>query len=483
MNYRMMTYILGNIMQAEGALMSFSVLLALYQAEWNELKVFLLTIALLLGLGTLAKRSAPKDKKIYGREGFVVVALSWIVMSFFGALPFWLSGAIDGFINCWFETVSGFTTTGATVLSEIESLPKSILFWRSFTHWIGGMGILVFVLAIVPLGDERSMHLMRAEAPGPVVSKLVPKIKSTAKILYGIYIALTILEGLLLFIGGMPLFDSINHALSTAGTGGFSIKNSSIAAYDNAYFEYVITIFMLLFSINFNLFYLLLVRDFKAVLKNEELRYYLIIVGLSTLMITMNILHLYPTAESAFRHAFFQVATITSTTGFFTANYEQWPELSKTILVVLTMLGACGGSTGGGIKVSRFIILLKLTLREIRHIVHPRSVNIIRLEGQRISEETIQGTTGYFITYVLLLFGSLILVSFDNYDFTTSITAVITTLGNVGPGLSLVGPVENFGLFSGFAKLVLSMDMLFGRLEIFPMIMLFSPSIWKKSYM
>ena len=483
MNYRMMTYILGNIMQAEGALMSFSVLLALYQAEWNELKVFLLTIALLLGLGTLAKRSAPKDKKIYGREGFVVVALSWIVMSFFGALPFWLSGAIDGFINCWFETVSGFTTTGATVLSEIESLPKSILFWRSFTHWIGGMGILVFVLAIVPLGDERSMHLMRAEAPGPVVSKLVPKIKSTAKILYGIYIALTILEGLLLFIGGMPLFDSINHALSTAGTGGFSIKNSSIAAYDNAYFEYVITIFMLLFSINFNLFYLLLVRDFKAVLKNEELRYYLIIVGLSTLMITINILHLYPTAESAFRHAFFQVATITSTTGFFTANYEQWPELSKTILVVLTMLGACGGSTGGGIKVSRFIILLKLTLREIRHIVHPRSVNIIRLEGQRISEETIQGTTGYFITYVLLLFGSLILVSFDNYDFTTSITAVITTLGNVGPGLSLVGPVENFGLFSGFAKLVLSMDMLFGRLEIFPMIMLFSPSIWKKSYM
>ena len=483
MNYRMMTYILGNIMQAEGVLMSFSVLLALYQAEWNELKVFLLTIALLLGLGTLAKRSAPKDKKIYGREGFVVVALSWIVMSFFGALPFWLSGAIDGFINCWFETVSGFTTTGATVLSEIESLPKSILFWRSFTHWIGGMGILVFVLAIVPLGDERSMHLMRAEAPGPVVSKLVPKIKSTAKILYGIYIALTILEGLLLFIGGMPLFDSINHALSTAGTGGFSIKNSSIAAYDNAYFEYVITIFMLLFSINFNLFYLLLVRDFKAVLKNEELRYYLIIVGLSTLMITINILHLYPTAESAFRHAFFQVATITSTTGFFTANYEQWPELSKTILVVLTMLGACGGSTGGGIKVSRFIILLKLTLREIRHIVHPRSVNIIRLEGQRISEETIQGTTGYFITYVLLLFGSLILVSFDNYDFTTSITAVITTLGNVGPGLSLVGPVENFGLFSGFAKLVLSMDMLFGRLEIFPMIMLFSPSIWKKSYM
>lgn len=483
MNYKMMAYILGNIMQTEGVLMSTSILLALYQKEWDALKAFGITVLLLLVLGTICKRNAPKDKKIYGRDGFVVVALSWIVMSFFGCLPFFLSGTIEGFINCWFETVSGFTTTGATVITEIEILPKSILFWRSCTHWIGGMGILVFVLAIVPLGDERSMHLMRAEAPGPVVSKIVPKIKSTAKILYGIYIALTVLEGLLLFAGGMPLFDSINHAMSTAGTGGFSIKNSSIAAYDNAYFEYVITIFMILFSINFNMFYLLLVRDFRSVLKNEELRYYLVIVGLSTLIITANIMHLYPTLESAFRHASFQVATITSTTGFITANYEQWPELSKTILVVLTMLGACGGSTGGGVKVSRFIILIKVTIREIRHIVHPRSVNIIKLDGQRVSEETIKGTTGYFITYVLLLLGSLILVSFDNYDFTTSITAVITTLGNVGPGLSKVGPVENFGFFSEFTKLILSMDMLFGRLEIFPMIMLFSPSVWRKGSM
>ncbi len=483
MNYKMMAYILGNIMQTEGLLMSTSILLALYQKELDALRAFVITVALLLLLGTLCKRNAPKDKRIYGRDGFVVVALSWIVMSFFGCLPFLLSGAIEGFSNCWFETVSGFTTTGATVLTDIEVLPKSILFWRSCTHWIGGMGILVFVLAIVPLGDERSMHLMRAEAPGPVVSKIVPKIKSTAKILYGIYIALTVLEGLLLFAGGMPLFDSINHAMSTAGTGGFSIKNSSIAAYDNAYFEYVITIFMILFSINFNMFYLLLIRDIKSVLKNEELRYYMVIVGLSTLIITSNIMHLYPTLESAFRHAAFQVATISSTTGFITANYEQWPELSKTILVVLTMLGACGGSTGGGIKVSRFIILLKVSLREIRHIVHPRSVNIIKLDGQRISEETIKGTTGYFITYVLLLLGSVMLISLENYDFTTSITAVITTLGNVGPGLSKVGPVENFGFFSSFAKWVLSMDMLFGRLEIFPMIMLFSPSVWRKGSM
>lgn len=481
MNYKMMAYILDNIMQAEGLLMSISALLALYKGEINELRAFLITIILLLVIGTAMKHFAPKNKRIYGREGFVIVALSWIVMSIFGAMPFYLSGAIDGAVNCFFETVSGFTTTGATVLSEIEGLPMSILFWRSFTHWIGGMGILVFVLAIVPLGDDRSMHLMKAEAPGPVVSKLVPKIKSTAKILYGIYIVMTILEMIFLFAGGMPLFDSINHALSTAGTGGFSIKNSSIAAYNSPYFEYVITVFMLLFSINFNMFYLLLVRDFRAVFKNEELRYYLVIVGISTAVITANIVHLYPTLESAFRHAVFQVATITSTTGFITANYEEWPELSKTILVVLTMLGACGGSTGGGIKVSRFIILLKLTLREIRHIVHPRSVNIIKLEGQRVSDETIQGTTGYFITYIMLLFGSFILVSIDNYDFTTSITAVITTLGNVGPGLSLVGPVENFSLFSDFSKIVLSLDMLFGRLEIFPMIMLFSPSIWRKA--
>lgn len=480
MNYRMMTYILGNIMQVEGVLMGISALMAVYFGERHELRAFLWTIFLLMVLGTLMKRKAPKNKRIYGREGFVVVALSWIVMSLFGALPFYLSGAIDGMINCWFETVSGFTTTGATVLSEVENLPRSILFWRSFTHWIGGMGILVFVLAIMPLADERSMHLMKAEAPGPVVSKLVPKIKSTAKILYGIYIALTVLEGILLFAGGMPLFDSVAHAVSTAGTGGFSIKNSSIAAYENPYFEYVVTVFMLLFSINFNLFYLLLIRDFKAVFKNEELRYYLVIVGISTLVITANIYHLYPTLESAFRHSAFQVATICSTTGFVTANYEYWPELSKTILVVLTILGGCGGSTGGGIKISRFIILLKLSLREMRHIVHPRSVNIIKLEGQKLDEETLQGTMGYFITYILLLFGSFILVSVDNHDFVTSITAVITTLGNVGPGLSMVGPVENFGFFSGFAKLVLSLDMLFGRLEIFPMIMLFSPSIWRR---
>lgn len=481
MNYRVMAYILGSIMQTEGVLMGLSALVAVYFKEKHEFFSFLATIVILLVLGTVMKMKAPGNKRIYGREGFVIVALSWIVMSVFGALPFYFSGSIHGIVNCLFETVSGFTTTGATILSEVESLPRSILFWRSFTHWIGGMGILVFVLAIIPLADERSMHLMKAESPGPMVSKLVPKIKSTAKILYSIYIGLTIMEFLLLKIGGMPWFDSFTHAVSTAGTGGFSIKNSSIAAYDNAYFEYVITIFMLLFGVNFNMFYLLLIKDFKAVFKNEELRYYLGIVAASILIITINIAHLYPTLEGAFRHAAFQVATISSTTGFITANYELWPELSKTILIVLTILGGCGGSTSGGIKISRFIILMKLSVREIKHIIHPRSVNIIRLEGHKISSETLQGTTGYFITYILLLFGSFILVSLDNRDFVTSLTAVLTSLGNVGPGLSMVGPVENFGFFSTFPKIILSLDMLFGRLEIFPMIMLFSPVIWRKS--
>lgn len=481
MNKRLVLRLLGAILLIEALAMAPSLAISLLYGDGDALAL-LSSMALLAVLGFPAWRFAhPREQNLRAREGFLVVALSWVLLSAFGALPFVISGLIPNYIDAFFEAVSGFTTTGATLMGNFDGLPRGVMFWRSFTHWIGGMGILVFVLAIVPLGDERSMHLMKAEAPGPVVSKLVPKIKSTAKILYGIYIVLTILEMILLFAGGMPLFDSVNHALSTAGTGGFSIKNSSIAAYNSPYFEYVITIFMLLFSINFNMFYLLLVRDFKAVFKNEELRYYLVIVGISTAVITANIVHLYPTLESAFRHAVFQVATITSTTGFITANYEEWPELSKTILVVLTMLGACGGSTGGGIKVSRFIILLKLTLREIRHIVHPCSVNIIKLEGQRVSDETIQGTTGYFITYVMLLFGSFILVSIDNYDFTTSITAVITTLGNVGPGLSLVGPVENFSLFSDFSKIVLSLDMLFGRLEIFPMIMLFSPSIWRKA--
>lgn len=483
MNFNMIAYILGNIIRIEGALLAIPTFVAFWYKESHEAIAFIATIIACLMVGTLLIRREPQNKRIYGREGFVVVALSWIVMSLLGAFPFYLSGTINGYINCFFETVSGFTTTGATILTEIEGLPMSILFWRSFTHWIGGMGILVFTLAIIPLGDDRTMYLMKAEAPGPMVSKLVPKVKSTAMLLYKIYIALTVIEMVLLLLGGMPLFDSIVNAFSTAGTGGFAIKNASIAGYNNAYFEYVITVFMLLFGVNFNLYYLMILKDVKNIWKNEELRYYIGIVFASIALITVNIYHMYPTLESAFRHAAFQVAAIVTTTGFATANFDVWPEFSKTLIFCLTILGACAGSTGGGIKVSRVIILVKSAYREIKRIVHPRSVNLIKLDGAKIEEDIISGVTGYIVVYLLLLLGSFILISLDNYDFITSLTSVVTCLGNVGPGFAMVGPEENFLFFSGFSKVVLCMDMLLGRLEIFPIIMLFTPSIWKKSYM
>ena len=343
MNFNMIAYILGNIIRIEAALLAVPAFVSIWYQEAKAASAFVATIIACLMVGTVLVSREPENKRIYGREGFVVVALSWIVMSVLGALPFYLSGSISGYVNCFFETVSGFTTTGASILQEIETLPKSIQFWRCFTHWIGGMGILVFMLAIMPLGDERTMYLMKAEAPGPLVSKLVPKVKSTAKILYTIYIVLTLVEMILLFAGGMPFFDSVVHALSTAGTGGFSVKNSSIAEYNSAYFEYVITAFMLLFGVNFNLFYLMLMKDFKNVWKNEELRCYIAIVCIATALITIDISRYYSTVEGAFRHAIFQVAAIMSTTGFVTANFDLWPEFSKTLLYCLLILGACGG--------------------------------------------------------------------------------------------------------------------------------------------
>lgn len=483
MNYNMIAYILGSIIRIEGVLLVLPTFTAFWYQEEQAAVAFIATITACLLVGSVLISREPQNKRIYGREGFIVVALSWIVMSFLGALPFYLSGSIEGYINCFFETVSGFTTTGASVLLEIEHLPKSMLFWRCFTHWIGGMGILVFMLAIMPLGDERTMHLMKAEAPGPLVSKLVPRVKSTAKLLYKFYIILTLLEMILLYAGGMPFYDSVVHALSTAGTGGFSIKNASIAAYNSVYFEYVITVFMLLFGVNFNLFYLMVMRDFKNVWRNEELRYYIGIVCIATMLITINIYQYYPTLESAFRHAIFQVAAIMSTTGFVTANFDLWPEFSKSILYCLLFLGACGGSTAGGIKISRFIILLKMIGREIRHIVHPRSVNLIKLDGFKIEEDAVRSVAGFIVLYVMILLGSFMIVSLNDFDFITNMSAVTTCLSNVGPGLNMAGPVENYAFFSGFSKLILCLDMLLGRLEIFPIIMLFAPSIWRKSYM
>lgn len=483
MNYNMIIYMLGNLMKVEGCLMIVPVVIAVAKSETASMKAFLTTIVMLWGLGTILTSIKFKNKDIYAREGFVITALSWIVLSFFGAMPFYFSETIPFFVDSFFETVSGFTTTGASILNEIESLPLSILFWRSFTHWIGGMGVLVFLLAIIPMGGDRSMYIMKAEAPGPLVGKLVPKVKSTAKLLYLIYVFLTIAEMIFLIAGGMPIFDSVVTAFSTAGTGGYSIKNASIAAYNSAYIEYIIAIFMTIFGINFNLFYLLLMKDFVNVFKNEELRYYLGIIGIATILITANIATMYDSIEQAFRNAFFQVTALITTTGFVTANFELWPEFSKTILIVIVMIGACGGSTGGGLKVSRLVIVLKMITQELKRMVHPRSINIIKLDGMKIEQETVDSVTSFFVIYVFLIFGSFIIISIDNFDFTTSLTAVMTCVGNVGPGLGGVGPVENFSIFSPFVKLVLCMDMLLGRLEIFPLVMLFSPAVWKKGFM
>jgi len=484
MNYRMISYILGNILRLEGILLLIPALIALYYGEQESLTAFLATTGITLVLGTLLAFRAPKDRRIYGREAVTVVTLAWVMISVFGAIPFYLSGAIEGMINCLFETISGFTTTGASILTDVEALPKSLLFWRSFTHWIGGMGILVFMLAIMPMsGNDRTMYLMQAEAPGPIVNKLVPKLKSTAKILYAIYIVLTLVLVLLLAVGGIPLFDSVVTAISTAGTGGLMTRSASIAAYGNVYAEYLLVVFMFLFSMNFNLFYLLLIKDFKNFFKSEELQWYLAIVVCSVVAITLNIMHTYPGLEEAFRRALFHVVSASSTTGFVVADYRQWPYFSQAILLLLIVLGGCGGSTSGGFKVSRFVILVKMGIREIKQMVHPRSVSVIRLDGMRVDDEAVRGVIGYTIVYLLIAMGSFLLISLDAGDFETSFTSILSCLSNQGPAFGRTGPSRSFDFYSGFSKIVLCFNMFVGRLEIFPIIMLFSPAIWRKSYM
>lgn len=480
MNHRMIAYILGCIMKVEAVLMVPSLLVAALHRERSSLS-FVITIALLLLLGTAASFKKPKNKVIYAKEGFVIVALSWILLSVFGAIPFVISGAIPNFIDACFETVSGFTTTGSTILTDIEVLPRGILFWRSFTHWIGGMGVLVFVLAIIPLAEGRSMHLMRAEVPGPTVGKLVPKMKSTAMILYGIYIAMTGIEVVFLLFGGMPLYDSLIHAFGTAGTGGFSIMNSSIAHYNSAYIDGVITVFMILFGVNFNLYYYIIIGKIGLAVKNEELRWYFGIIAISILLITLNIYPIYQGVGSSFRYASFQVASIITTTGYATADFNLWPQFSKSILFILTFLGACAGSTGGGIKTSRLILILKSISKEIRHMLHPRSVSSVRLNGKPVDGQVIHGVASFFMVYMVILFASFLLISIDEFDLETTFTATVTCINNVGPGFGLVGPVNNFSIFSPFSKIVLSLDMLIGRLEIFPVIMLFMPGLWKRN--
>lgn len=478
MNYSVVVYIIGWIMNIEAAFMLLPCLVAIKYQEAQGLAYMWVALACVV-VGSLIVLHKPKNMNFYLKEGFVTVSLSWIVLSVLGCLPFYISGEIPSFVDALFETISGFTTTGATILPDVEALAKCNLFWRSFTHWVGGMGVLVFLLAILPMAGGTNMNLMRAESPGPSVGKLVPKVRSTAMILYLIYIGLTILEFILLVVGKMPKFEAVCMAMGTAGTGGFGIHNDSVMS-ASPYLQWVITIFMITFGVNFNFYFLLLLRHFKQAFGYEEVRYYFSIILVAVGIITIDIWSMYESGAEAIRHAFFQVGSIITTTGFSTVDFNLWPKTSQTILVLLMFIGACAGSTGGGIKVSRFVILTKTFFKEIQSYLHPRSVKKIRIEGKVVEHEVLRATNVYFITFFLLFCTSVFLISFENFDLVTNFTAVAATINNIGPGLSRVGPVENFSMFSAFSKVVLMFDMLAGRLEMFPLLLLFCPPIWSK---
>ncbi len=481
MNYRMVFYVLGRIMASLGTLMVLPLVCAIIYGE--SVLPFLIPMAVALFFGFLISFKKPKDNRFLARDGFISVGLSWIIISLIGCLPFVLSGAIPGFIDAFFETVSGFTTTGATIMTDIESQAKSILFWRSFTHWIGGMGVLVFILAILPRSDTKNtnmMHLMKAEVPGPTVGKLVSKISDTARVLYGIYIAMTLLEFIFLVCGEMDAYEAITHSFSTAGTGGFSVKNDSLASY-SAYSQYVVAVFMLLFGTNLNIFFLIITGHFIRAVKSEELRWYFCIVAAAVAGIFLSCGLQTAFSESTFRHSFFQVASIISTTGFCTADFELWPVITHVIILMLMFCGGCAGSTAGGIKVSRIMLLLKNGKREARYIAHPRAMISVKLEGKAVDHNTIRGTTSYIIIFISLLVSSVLaVVAIEGCDLITGFTSVATCLNNVGPGLAEVGPTDNFAHFVSPAKLILCFDMLAGRLELFPILMLFSPAAWRK---
>lgn len=478
MNYTIIANIIGWVLIFEAAFMApagITAVLYREQAGFSLLAAMLLCLA----VGFLLKRTKIKRKSIYAREGFVAVALCWIVLSIFGALPFVLSGAIPSYIDALFEVVSGFTTTGSSILPEVESMPKCLLFWRSFTHWIGGMGILVFVMAILPLAGGSMMYLMKAESPGPSVGKLVPKAKSTALLLYKMYVVLSVLQLVFLLAGGMPLFDSLTIMFGTAGTGGFGIKNDSIAGY-STYLQVVITVFMILFGINFSFFYLFLRKQFKNALKFTEVWIYLAVIAIATLLIGTNISGMFSSEGEAFQQAAFQVGSIITTTGYATTNFDLWPEFSKTIIILLMFIGACAGSTGGGIKVSRLMILGKTIRKELDYIVHPHNIKKLKMDGRVVEHAVLRSVNVYLALYLFVFAFSLLLISLDNFDFMTNFTAVATTLNNVGPGLAMVGPSGNFGAYSDFSKLVLTFDMLVGRLELFPVFILFCRNTWRK---
>ena len=475
MNYRMIGYLLGIILMIEAALMSLPLIVSLYYGE--ALFPIIITMLITLAISLPLVIFKPKNARIYAKEGFITVAAGWILLSVFGALPFTLGGSIPNYLDALFETISGFTTTGATILSEIESLPKGILFWRSFTHWIGGMGVLVFILAILPSAGGQTMHLMRAEVPGPTKGKLVPKMKQTALILYGIYIAFTFLEAISLLLCGLTFYDSMVTALATAGTGGFSVLNASIAGYNNPSAEWVIAVFMFIFGVNFNLYFLILIGKAKEMFKSEELKVYLAICAISVTTIAINTAQMFDSIGETLRVSVFQVMSIISTSGFSTADFGLWPVMSKMVVILLMISGACAGSTAGGLKISRILILFKSTIREIKHILRPRSVNVIRLDGEVLPDETVRAAGSYFIIYIMLLFGTITLISIDGFSFETNFTAALSCINNIGPILGDIGPMGNFDGYSYFSKILLSLAMLVGRLEIMPMIILFSPML------
>lgn len=479
MNRRMIFYTLGKMLMIEGLLMLLPCLTGMIYHEKESLAYLIIAI-LLCFIGKLMSLHKPQNKIIYAKEGFVVVAAAWIFLSIFGAIPFCLTGEIPSYVDALFEIVSGFTTTGSSILTDVEALSHASLFWRSFSHWIGGMGILVFVVAFLPDANGSTLHILKAEMPGPIVGKLVSKITVSSQILYQFYTVLTILEVILLMLGGMPFFDSLLNSFVTAGTGGFAIKNASIAYYNSAYCDGIITFFMILFGINFNLIYFVAIKKFKAAFKSEELRWYLIIIFASAIAISFNILPLYHSIFEAFRYAIFQVGSIITTTGYVTADYGQWPLFSQTILVLLMFVGACAGSTGGGMKVSRIIIGVKSAVAEMKHMLHPHSVVSVVFEGKHLSLSTLNNIHVYWVLYFLLFGLSFLFVSLQNIDFTSAFSAVATCFNNVGPGLGVVGPTGNFSSLTDMSKIVLSLDMLAGRLEIFPLLMFFSRSLWKK---
>ncbi len=474
----MTAHILGKVLIIFAAVMLVPLAVAAWYGE--GLLPFAVGAAVTAAAGFALRAIPAPSREYFSREGYAAVGLAWICMGLFGAIPFVLSGDIPNYIDAVFETVSGLTTTGASIVPDVEAMTRSGLFWRLFTHWLGGMGVLVFMLAVMPAGDARSMHIMRAEVPGPTVGKLVPKARQTARILYVIYAALTLAETVLLLLGGMTPYDAVLHAFATAGTGGFSTRAASIAAYDSVYIELVIGVFLVIFAANFNLYYLILIGRVRDALKNEELHCYLGIIAVATLAIAGSIAKMYGGFAEGLRHAFFNVTSIMSTAGFGTVDFTQWPSVAQYILVLLMFVGGCAGGTGGGMKLSRVMLLVKSAMADIASTLHPREVHSVRLDGKRVERGTTEAVYCYFFAYMLILLLTGLIISTDGYDFTTCFTASLSCISNIGPGLGLVGPMGSFAIFSPVSKIVLTVTMLLGRLEIYPIIILASPLLWRK---